>query len=573
MWRLLVVHFTPRPRAVRLTTEQHLQAVTAVPNAEVLSYNGVHGPPPWLRHLKFDAVVLHTTFLAVRWNPWFERWKRRSEWLGEIDALKIALPQDEYDRAHVLDDWLGELGVSVVGTVLDATHRDDLYPNLAQTAAFYDVLTGYVDDAAARRVAGRIVPLHERRTDLVYRARHLPYWYGSHGQLKHRVGEVAAELAPAHGLSSDISTRAPETVLGDAWLDFLGSGRATVGAESGVSVLDRRGEIQQRMQQLLRDDPGLTFEEASKQMPSGWDDYRFFAVSPRHFEAVATKTAQILVEGSYSGALEAGRHFIPVRRDLSDMDEALEQARDLARLEELTERAYEDVYLSGRYSGARLTETIERMLSDHALPGRGARAPLAVAGPVAGLEASVERVVVEPLANVVRVGRDGYGEMLAAIRLLGVEPVTRRLLLDYLRSTQTREHVSPREALADLLCLGAMRRAQTGQPVAGASFRVVAELDHGRRRIVFESRLPGESDGWKTLGRTQIEELLVGGAWDFSWDHSEVAGEAAYPTAGGRSVELPLRSGKRSLALLNWLAREQPGHVARAVAALVVTRS
>jgi hypothetical protein len=248
MWRLLVVHFTPRPRAVRLTTEQHLNAVTAVTDAEVLSYNGVHGPPPWLRHLKFDAVVLHTTFLAVRWNPWFEQWKRRSEWLGDVEALKIALPQDEYDRAHLLDDWLDELGVSVVGTVLDAAHRDELYPIVSQKAAFYDVLTGYVDDEAAERVAGRIVPLRDRPIDIVYRARRLPYWYGSHGQLKHRIGEVAAELAPAHGISTDISTRAPETVLGDAWLDFLGSGRATVGVESGVSVLDRRGEIQRQMQ-------------------------------------------------------------------------------------------------------------------------------------------------------------------------------------------------------------------------------------------------------------------------------------------------------------------------------------
>lgn len=573
MWRLLVVHFTPRPRAVRLTTEQHLGAVTAVADAEVLSYNAVHGPPAWLRHLKFDAVVLHTTFLAVRWNPSFEHWKRRSEWLADFDALKIALPQDEYDRAHILDEWLDELGVSVVGTVLDATHRDDLYPILSQKAAFDDVLTGYADDDAAQRVASRIVLLGDRPIDVVYRARHLPYWYGSHGQLKHRVGEVAAELAPAHRISTDISTRAPETVLGDAWLEFLGSGRATVGVESGVSVLDRRGEIQRQMQQLLRDEPALTFEEASKRMPPGWDDYRFFAVSPRHFEAVATRTAQILVEGSYSGVLESGRHFIPVRRDLSDMDEALEQARDVRFLEEMTERAYEDVYLSRRYSGARLTETIERMLSEYARPSQGARAPLALAAPLAGLEASAERIVVEPLANVLRVGGEGYGEMLAAIRLLAVEPVTRRLLVDYLRSSQTREYVSPREALTDLLCLGLMRRAQAGRAVAGTTFRISAALETRRRRIVLTSRFPTEDKESEAFSRARLEQLLRGGVWDFSWDHSAVATEAAYPLAGARTVELSLRGGKRALPLLNWLAREQPGHVARAVAPLVVTRS
>ena len=50
---------------------------------------------------------------------------------------------------------------------------------------------------------------------------------------------------------------------------------------------------------------------------AGWDSYAFFAISPRHLEAVVTKTAQVLVEGSYSGVLEPERHYIPVRRDFS----------------------------------------------------------------------------------------------------------------------------------------------------------------------------------------------------------------------------------------------------------------
>jgi len=41
MWRVLVAHFMPPSRAVRPTTDQHLQALTDVPGAEVLSYNAV----------------------------------------------------------------------------------------------------------------------------------------------------------------------------------------------------------------------------------------------------------------------------------------------------------------------------------------------------------------------------------------------------------------------------------------------------------------------------------------------------------------------------------------------------
>src|SRR5436309_1492506 len=128
MPRVLLAHVTPRPRAVRLTTQQHLRALADLPGADILAYNAVNGLPSWLRGLRFDAVVLHTTYLCMRWSPWFRHWKPRGDWLGDSDCLKIAFPQDEYDHAEVLDEWMDELGVSVVCTVLDETHRRTLYP-------------------------------------------------------------------------------------------------------------------------------------------------------------------------------------------------------------------------------------------------------------------------------------------------------------------------------------------------------------------------------------------------------------------------------------------------------------
>lgn len=527
MWRVLVAHFTPRPKAVRLTTDQHLQALTEVRGAEVLSYNAVYGLPAWLRHLEFDAVVLHTTLLGMRWNPYFEQWKTRTEWLGEIDALKIAFPQDEYWHAETLDTWLDELGVSVVCSVLDDTHRNELYPRLSSKAAFYETLTGYIDDASAERFRSTLVPIAERPHDLVYRARNLPYWLGSHGQLKHRIGEAAAALAPAYGLTADVSTRLHETVLGDAWLAFMGSGRATLGAESGSSTLDRHGELQAKVDELVGANPGMSFAELDALMPPGWDDYRFFAISPRHLEAVVTKTAQILVEGRYSGALEAEQHYLPVARDLSNLDEALERARDPQLLAQLTERAYEDVYRSGRFSGRRLTETLERILEEHGSRRPGRRRPLGLSARIAHAEEEVERVAVGPLLNVLRSGREGHRDALAGLRLLATDAGARRLLLDYAGSTETREHVSPRVALAELRALSDLRRG-------GLS----VEVDMARRQLVLGT-------GGARASRDELERLLASGAWEFLSD------------AGGAP---------RPLTVLSWLARSSPRDVAAALA-------
>jgi hypothetical protein len=561
--RLLLLHYTPHPAAVRLTTEQHLGALAAVSNADVLTYNAVHGAPAWLRHLRFDAIVLHTTLLAMRWNVWFPQWRRRLDWLAETAALKVAFPQDEYDHAEVHDRWLDELGVSIVATVLDDRHRTELYPRLSRTAAFYEVLTGYVDDAAAVRIRGRLRSGGERPYDVVYRARHLPYWYGSHGQLKHAIGDSVLARAGAHGMRCDISTRATETVFGAAWLELLASGRATVGVESGVSVLDRRGEVRERVAELLADEPSATFDEIDARMPPGWDDYRFFAVSPRHLEAVVTRTAQMLVEGRYSGVLEPERHYLPVRRDLSNLDETLERSRDHHLLERLAAQAYADVYESGRFSSRRLTEMLERILDEHA-PVR-ARPPgpaFRVAERLATAESHAERVVLAPVSNVARVGRAGVSEMLAGLRLVAVDAEVRALLVEYLRSTEMREHVSPRQALADLLCLGALRRGDDG----ARRFSVRAELDEAGRRMILRSHAPGETDGRVAVSAGDLQELLRRTAVDFLWDHSRIGRSVVFPLAGSGSLELPLPAGPHPLPALNWLGRKRPAKVAAALA-------
>lgn len=569
MRRVLLLHYTPHPEAVRLTTAQHLDALAAARRTDVVSYNAVNGAPRWLRHLRFDAVVLHTTVLTMRWNVWFDQWKHRLDWLADVDALKVALPQDEYDHADVLDEWLDELGVSVVCTVLDGTHRHLLYPRLHRSAAFYDVLTGYVDRLPAKRA--RAPARGDRPFDVVYRARHLPYWYGSHGQLKHRIGDAVLARAARNNLRVDISTSATETILGGAWLDFLAGGRATVGVESGVSTLDRRGELRARIGDLLLDEPFLTFEQVAARMPRGWDDYRFFAVSPRHLEAVATRTAQVLVEGRYSGVLEPERHYIPVRRDLGDLEEALERLGDAAAVGRMTEAAYRDVVESGRYDPSTLTRALERILDRHAParsrpPGRAYRA----ARRAAALEEEAQRIVVAPVANVARVGGTGVSEMAAGLRHVATDAPVRQLLLAYLGASEMREHVSPREALRDLLCLATLRRAAAGG--AGTDFAVRAELDEERRRLVVRS-VPAASNVPEPVPAAALERLLRTGALEFAWDHSSVGRSISFAVAGSRSLTLELPAGPQTLPVLSWLARRRPARVLAALTPLLGPRT
>ena len=72
-------------------------------------------------------------------------------------------------------------------------------------------------------------------------------------------------------------------------------------------------------------------------------------VSPRVFEAIACRTPLVLFDGQYSGVVQPYTHFIPLRRDGSNLDEVITLLRDDKEVDAMVERAYADVLASGRF--------------------------------------------------------------------------------------------------------------------------------------------------------------------------------------------------------------------------------
>src|SRR5262249_24442315 len=88
-------------------------------------------------------------------------------------------------------------------------------------------------------------------------------------------------------------------------------------------------------------------------------------ISPKVFEAIAYKTALILFEGEYSGILKPHRHYIPLRKDFSNVDLVLSHLADDEYLEAMAQRAYDDIVASGRYSYERFVRDFDDLLEQH----------------------------------------------------------------------------------------------------------------------------------------------------------------------------------------------------------------
>ncbi len=230
------------------------------------------------------------------------------------------------------------------------------------------MLTGYLDERTVERIDGIVATRRDRTVDIGYRTVPAKPYLGRHAALKAELSDVVGERAPERGLRVDVSKRAEDTFYGDDWYRFLASCRYTIGIEGGASILDRDGSVQACVDAHLERHPEATFEELEAACFPGRDgELSLFALSPRHLEACATRTVQILVEGSYSGVLEPDVHYLQLRRDLSNLDEVLDAVAG-GDAESIAERAHADIVASGHYTYRRLVEDVEREL-----PGRPGR--------------------------------------------------------------------------------------------------------------------------------------------------------------------------------------------------------
>lgn len=494
--RVLVLYWTPTaPSAIRSAIRQHLEAIKHSPSSHRLTFwNTFDGSPALVRREKYDAVILHTTLLCLRWFDSFAAWRHKLSWVSGLDCLKIAMPQDEYNHSEVLDEWLRDLDVDHVFSNFGTDVRPLLYPHMSQRAQFQRAFTGYIDENLASKLETRLSAPAQRPVDVVYRSTHPAYWFGRLGQLKYLIGEKAQAAAVARGLTSDISSRTDDAIIGDEWFDFLSAGRVVVGCESGSSVLDRRGEVQASIRAYLQDHPDATFEEVAARMPQGWDSYRFAAISPRHFEAVITKTCQVLVAGRYDDVFKAGIHYLPVREDLADLGDVLLAASDPAVASRVTERTYEEIYRSGRYTYRALAEQIDRVLGTRP-PNPHARSVVAPAVARYGswrlsrpssLDYGFNLTLLDSASEV----RAPAAPWIQVMRLLGTRPggrmvleilggrVGRKLLAAYLRAGKAASSILASRLVPEFTVLNRMSKAQSMQP-GTPSFRAIKAVGRG----------------------------------------------------------------------------------------------
>jgi len=359
---------------LRATIHEHLYSFRKYSPHRVFYLNlAARRIPKYFSQIPFDLILFHTIFLS-RWNreAFGELMDQVEPWASR-GAVMAALPQDEFLSTDLLVEFINRLGVTHVFPVSPPVTWPQIYDGINfSKVQLQQVLTGYLDPGMVHSVREASQSL-TRPVDIGYRAFDAPAWLGRMGRTKAEVGSKVAEAAPRHELTVDISTRSSDTLLGAEWYQFLLRCKYTVGVEGGAGILDRDGSIKRATEDLLARRPDATFEEIEQACFPGRDgSLALVALSPRHLEACATRTCQVLIAGHYNGILKPGRHYLELKPDFSNLDEVLSVLQRDDQRRDIVETAYREIVAAEEYGYPHFVkQVLEATLADRPAAGVG----------------------------------------------------------------------------------------------------------------------------------------------------------------------------------------------------------
>lgn len=352
---LLLCYYDPEgistvPETVAFMQEFSRFSVTVFNLFEHGNNGGGLSLSPHINLRKFDGIVIHNS-LAYNVDNLRTLDSQLDFKIRDFTGVKVLMKQDENFKFKELASYIGETQFDLIFTCLPPESIPLIYPaSLVGSPAFSRMLTGYITPTL------RNFPFKEksRTIDVGYRGSIQPINFGRLAYEKRKIGDDFKNIEQTKELVLDISSRWEDRLGSSAWLEFLSSCKATLGVESGASIFDLEGDLQalcaaaERKYGPIREDAKYA-EQFLSELADIEGKINYNQISPRHFEAAATRTLQIMYPGEYSGIFKPGRHYVELARDYSNIEQVLELLRDEKRRQQIVECAYSEIVNNPEY--------------------------------------------------------------------------------------------------------------------------------------------------------------------------------------------------------------------------------
>lgn len=339
---ILFICDAPKLGTYANTVIEHINSFKSFSQHNLYILSNIGNLPKHLDLTRFDVVVLHYS-VSVIGNYYLSVDAKKM--IGNFGGKKIVFIQDEYRKINEVKKNLADMKIDVLFTCFPISEAERIYNDAANNyqVKLFQCLTGYITEALIKR--SKTAPhVYDRPLHLGYRGRQLPFWYGELGFEKSNIVDRWFASVCDPDLKVDLSYDENKRIYGEAWTKFIMSCKATLGVESGASIMDFTGELESQVEAYQLANPERDFYYVQKEFLRPYEGlYKLNQMSPRIFEAIMLKSCLVLYEGEYSGILQPWIHYIPLKKDFSNVNEVVNLLKNDNYLQKMVERAYEDI--------------------------------------------------------------------------------------------------------------------------------------------------------------------------------------------------------------------------------------
>ena len=280
--------------------------------------------------------------------------------IKNYNGLKIIFLEEEYFLINERVENIKFMGISFAFSPLPLKVIRKIYKNLFKEVKIVKIFNGYLDDYM---FGHQLPPYQNRPIDVSYRALKLQAFYGRLGQEKNNIGAFFLRHTEKYNLSTDISNEYSKRLFGQKWHNLLYSSKAVLGVEGHSGVVDFNRGIYDSSIEFEKKNPNASFEKIERIFFNGLDAiYNTRCITPRHFEYAAFKCLMLLYEGEYEGILEPYRHYVPIKKDFSNIEEVIDILKSPKKAEEIIERAYREIAKNPQYHFKAYVELFDQTL-------------------------------------------------------------------------------------------------------------------------------------------------------------------------------------------------------------------
>jgi hypothetical protein len=187
----------------------------------------------------------------------------------------------------------------------------------------------------------------DRPLDLGFRSADAPIYLGH--RERRDIAEYFQQHAGRFGLTVDISLQESARFAENEWAQFLNQCKGQLGTEAGGDYFELDDRTRLAVNKRLETQPDLTLDEVRREWFSSPRPLTMRIMSGRNVEAAGTRTVQMLFEGRYDGYFNPDVHYIPLKKDFSNVEDAIRKFRDAEFRERVVENAYQLVHAELTY--------------------------------------------------------------------------------------------------------------------------------------------------------------------------------------------------------------------------------